>query len=95
MSSQGTSIPGLFSSDLQSQSSTSSAPSLFSVTGANSSENVSGNAYINLRGPAIIVELNNEKENLDSRFVHSKRLIDEGSFSLINAHQMFIALLLS
>ena len=75
MSSQGASIPGLFSSDLQTQPSTSSAQSMFS---ANSSENVANDAYIQLRGPAILVELNNEKENLDTIFVHSKRLIDEG-----------------
>ena len=82
MVSQETSIPGLFSSDLHNQSGTSSAPSLFSssATGANSSEGTSagGDLFIHLRGSGLIMELNNEKENLDSSFVHSKRLIDEG-----------------
>ena len=82
MVSQETGIPGLFSSDLHNQSGTSSAPGLFSTsaTGVNSSESTSGGGdlFIHLRGSALVVELNNEKENLDSSFVHSKRLIDEG-----------------
>ena len=90
MTSQLAGIPGLFSTDFQNQSSTSSsAPSLFassglqtqsSLTGVNLSDSTSDGVdkFIHLRGSGLIVELANEKENLDSRFAHSKRLIDEG-----------------
>lgn len=82
MVSQGTNIPGLFSSDFQGQSSNSSAPSLFSSSGISVNSSITAidgkDTLIHLRGSGLIVELNNEKENLDSRFIHSKRLIDEG-----------------
>lgn len=83
MSSQTTVIPGLFSSEQTNLSTTSSAPSLFS--GSAPSVNTAANTvdgadrFIHLRGSGLILELTNEKDNLDAMFVHSKRLIDEGN----------------
>lgn len=86
MSSQTTVIPGLFSSEQSNLSTTTSAPSLFggSTTGVNTAANSADGAdrFIHLRGSGLIVELNSEKDNLDGRFVHSKRLIDEGKEDL-------------
>ena len=36
-----------------------------------------------MQGSALIVELTNEKDNLDARFTHSKCLIDEGVCGLM------------
>ena len=84
MTSQTTAIPGLFSSE---QSTTTSTPSLFSssATSVNTAANANDGAdrFIHLRGSGLIVELNSEKDNLDARFVHSKRLIEEGKENLL------------
>ena len=86
MTSQTTVIPGLFSSEQTNLSTTTSAPSLFSgsATSVNTAVNTTDGAdrFIHLRGSGLIVELTNEKDNLDARFVHSKRLIDEGKGNL-------------
>ena len=82
MTSQTTVIPGLFSSEQSNLSTTSSAPGLFSIstTSVNTAANTTDGSdrFIHLRGSALIVELTNEKDSLDARFIHSKRLIDEG-----------------
>ena len=84
MTSQTTAIPGLFSSE---QSTTTSTPSLFSssATSVNTAANANDGAdrFIHLRGSGLVVELNNEKDNLDAGFVHSKRLIEEGKENLL------------
>lgn len=102
MTSQTTVIPGLFSSEQPNLSTTTTASSLFSgsATSVNTSANATDGAdrFIHLRGSGLIVELNNEKDTLDARFVHSKRLIDEGITDLgflcvtvlINAHRPFV-----
>lgn len=103
MTSQTTVIPGLFSSEQSNLSSTTSAPSLFSgsATSVNTAANTTDGAdrFIHLRGSGLIMELTNEKDNLDAGFVHSKRLIDEGEekliklcvLILIDAHRPFIS----
>lgn len=87
MTSQTTVIPGLFSSEQPNLSTTTAAPSLFSgsATSVNTNANTTDGAdrFIHLRGSGIIIELTNEKDNLDARFVHSKRLIDEGKAFIV------------
>ena len=99
MTSQTTVIPGLFSSEQPNLSTTTAAPSLFSgsATSVNTNANTTDGAdrFIHLRGSGLIIELTNEKDNLDARFVHSKRLIDEGKALLcvsilIDAHRPFV-----
>ena len=82
MTSLMTSIPGLFSSGLQSQSSVSTATMYSGNSAQNSNESM--DRIIHLRGAGLISELTAEKENLEERFVHSKRLIDEGKLCCSN-----------
>ena len=83
MTSLRTNIPGLFSLGLQSQSSGSTA-TMFSGSSSAQNSNENMDRLIHLRGSGLINELTEEKENLEERFVHSKRLIDDGKLRCSN-----------